>query len=393
MEEGEWFSAQEAAAVLGVSVATLYVYVGRKGIRSRPVSGSRERRYWKPDVEGLRRGGRRSTSNPAGQLTCESALTLITERGPFYRGQSVLELAEAASLEEVAGLLWNCEPCAVFTSTPPRTPPAFDDWAAMLTNEGSVDRALGLFPRLEQADPRAYDLSPFGMSRTGADVVRWMTAIVLRQSQPPGAPIHSHIVQTLGLDDDKASLVRRLLVLSADHGFEPGAYGVRAVASTGVTPWRTVMTGLLVFTGRRSGFGRFNTVRQFLFEILEGSDPEKAIVRRLRDGEPVPGFGSPIYAGKDPRAGALLAHCAQVFAGDPRQDRINKAAALMLDAKEITPDLAFSCMLVGHLLGMATNDSLFLIGRSVGWIAHAIEQYLAGEVGHREGQYLGPLPR
>src|SRR5258705_9049132 len=47
--ESEYLSAAEAAKALGVSVQTLYVYVSRKAIRSQPIAGSRQRRYWKTD--------------------------------------------------------------------------------------------------------------------------------------------------------------------------------------------------------------------------------------------------------------------------------------------------------------------------------------------------------
>ena len=389
-DDGAFLTAQEAAALLGVSKNTLYVYVGRKGLRSQPVPGSRERQYWKADILRLKHGEAAAARSP-GELRRESALTLVTDQGPHYRGQSAIELAETRSLEEVAGILWNRRSDEVFTSEPPRTPAAFAEWARLLAHESSVERALGLFPRLEQADLRAYDLSEAGMARTGADVVRWMTAIILRQTAAPNRPIHDHLAQSLNLNEEEAGLIRLLLVLAADHGFEPAAYAIRAVASTGVSPWRAVMTGLLVVLGRRSGFGRFETLRLFLSELLQG-DPQGSVVRRLRDGEPVPGFGSRIYPDGDPRARALLAQCSVVFQDDPRVEHLAAASAIMLDAKGLQPDFALACMLVGQLLGLAASEPLFLIGRSVGWVAHAMEQYAAGEFEHLEGLYLGPLP-
>ena len=389
-DDGAFLSASEAATLLGVSRNTLYVYVGRKGLRSQAVPGSRERQYWKADILRLKHGQGAMAKSP-GELKRESALTLVTDQGHYYRGRSALELAETKSLEDVAGLLWNCPADQVFTSEPPRTPAAFTQWTRLLENERTVERALGLFPQLEQADLRAYDLSHFGMARTGADVVRWMTAIVLRQAKAPSRPIHDHIAQSLNLEVEKASLVRRQLVLTADHGFEPAAYAVRAVASTGVSPWRAVMTGLLVVLGRRSGAGRFESMRTFLLELLEG-DAQGSVVRRLRDGEPVPGFGSPLYPQGDPRAKALLAHCIEIYQDDPRLQHVIAAQAVILDATGLHPDFAFVSLLVGELLGVSAGASLFLIGRTVGWVAHAMEQFAAGEFEHLEGLYLGPLP-
>ena len=151
------------------------------------------------------------------------------------------------------------------------------------------------------------------------------------------------------------------------------------------------MTGLLVVLGRRSGNGRFESMRTFLLELHQG-DAQRSLVRRLRDGEPVPGFGSRLYPQGDPRAKALLAHCVQIFHDDPRLQQVVAAQAIMLDATGLHPDFAFVSLLVGELLGLSADASFFLIGRTVGWVAHAMEQYAAGEFQHLEGRYLGPLP-
>src|SRR5437868_3949265 len=55
--EGLYSTAKEAAGALGVSIPTLYAYVSRGLIWSRGVPGSRNRRYWKVDIERLK--GRR----------------------------------------------------------------------------------------------------------------------------------------------------------------------------------------------------------------------------------------------------------------------------------------------------------------------------------------------
>src|ERR1700722_8319588 len=69
--DSEYLSAHEAAQALGVSVQTLYVYVGRKGIRSQPVPGSRQRRYWKPDIKRVL-NREQAPQQTAGQLARET---------------------------------------------------------------------------------------------------------------------------------------------------------------------------------------------------------------------------------------------------------------------------------------------------------------------------------
>ena len=389
-EASEYVTAREAAELLGVSVNTLYVYVGRKGIRSQAVPGSRERRYWRPDLDRLVR--REPRGAVKGDVRRESALTLITERGPFYRGHSAIELSETATAEETAALLWGVDAADVFTDRAPRTPPEYERISELLADQGPVGRAAALFHLMEEADPRSHDLSPSGMARTGADVMRTLAALVLRTGSPGVAPFHQQVAGVLNLDAEQTDLVRRVLVLAADHGFEPGAYAVRAVASTGVSPWRTVGTGLSVLSGRRSGFGRFYTVRRFLSEVLDRDDPRGAVIRRIREGEIPPGFDSALYPAGDPRAMALLTRCRTVFAGRRELQNLEVAIDTVRDVKGVSPDFALMCQFTEMSLGLDQRDSLFLIARSAGWIAHSIEQYASGEAEHREGRYNGPLP-
>lgn len=389
-EATEYVSAREAAELLGVSVNTVYVYVGRKGIRSQAVPGSRERRYWRADLERLVRREPRGAIK--GEVRRESALTLITERGPFYRGHGAVELSETATAEETAALLWGVDTDDVFTDHAPRTPPEYDRISELLADQGPVGRAAALFHLMEEADPRSHDLSSAGMARTGADVMRTLASLVLRTKRPGVALLHRQVAEALGLDAGQTDLVRRMLVLAADHGFEPGAYAVRAVASTGVSPWRTVGTGLSVLSGRRSGFGRFYTVRRFLSELLERDDPRGAVIRRIREGDTPPGFDSALYPAGDPRALALLTQCRRVFTGRRELRNLEVAIDTVQDVKGVSPDFVLMCQFTEMCLGMDARDSLFLIARSAGWIAHSIEQYATGEAEHREGRYNGPLP-
>src|SRR6202022_4668221 len=130
--EALYITAKEAAAALGVSIPTLYAYVSRGLIRSQGVAGSRNRRYWKVDIDRLR--GRRVLHEPSqGQaspgeetkgLVAETKITLLTERGLYYRGRDVAELAETDTFESVAALLWDADAKAVFGKSLPSAPPS-----------------------------------------------------------------------------------------------------------------------------------------------------------------------------------------------------------------------------------------------------------------------------
>ena len=398
--DDRYLTAAEAAEALGVSTQTLYVYVGRKGIRSQRIPGSRQRRYWRADIERLRQKGRGAPAAPPGDLKDESELTFITDSDLFYRGRSVLQLAEHASFEEVAALLWDADEKQVFSARRPNTPALFAPLDKLLSDQADVDRATALFPFLEAADPRAYDLSPAGMARTGADVLRWLAALTVHAKEPSSEPIHLFLARRLNRPAEEAELIRRMLVLWADHGFEPGAFAVRAVASAGVTPWRAVITGLSVSIGRKSRLGGLDAIHRFLREIAESADPEGPVLQRLRDGEPLPGFdpptyrqGEPIYRHGDPRARALLGYCADVFADEEGFKRLTKALAMVREVRGLEASNALVCLFIFQRLGVSPRSTLFHLARAAGWIGHAIEQHKTGEMEHRRGLYTGPLPR
>ena len=116
MKTGRYYlTAKQAADALGVTRATLYAYTSRGQLRSEPVSGRpRERRYYREDVEHLkeRKEARRDPARAAarglhwGGPVMESGITLIHNGRFYYRGRDAVKLAETASAEQVAALLW-----------------------------------------------------------------------------------------------------------------------------------------------------------------------------------------------------------------------------------------------------------------------------------------------
>jgi citrate synthase len=392
MQDDLYVSAEAAAEMLRISLPTLYAYVSRKKIRSQPVPGTRRNRYWRADIERIVGGGEAPAAERPGGLRRETDITLVTEDGPHYRGQSAVRLSETRSVEDVAALLWQTERAAVFTNTLPSAPAELPEMLRLLSAASAADRAIALFPFIEIANPRAYDLSRDGMCESGVDVLRWLAAFLVRAQSPSSDPLHVTVARGLGVSDEMADLIRRVMVLSADHGFEPGTYAVRAVASTGVTPYRSVLTGLSVSMGRRTKIGRHEGLARLLNEIANSREPQDPVVRRMREGEEILGFGSTLYKNGDPRARAVLQRLGEILAGDADFRKLQRAIALVRDAKGLEPDFALTNVYLARRLGMESKDSLFLLGRAVGWIAHSIEQYEVGGVIREPALYTGPLP-
>lgn len=389
-----YVTAATAAELLGVSVTTLYAYVGRKGIRSQALPGSRSRRYWRADIERvLQEGGKKPVLDAAAPL---SDITLVTAHGGFYRGHNIIELSAGATLEQVATLLWQVDTAELPRQVLAR-PAQFQGLFPFVQDMISADRASVLFPFLERADPRAYDLTQAGVARTGTDILRWYAALLTGAPEATTGPVHEVIGAALGLTPAWQDLVRRLLVLGADTGIDGITGAVRAAASIGVTPWRTVLTGLSLITGRWSKLGRAESLYRLLDEIAQYDDPRQAILQRVREGEPVPGFSPVHYPDGDYRAGVLLAQMRHVLGDDADLARLDAAIGTAREVCQMGPNFALLNYYIGRRIGLPRNDSLFPLYRLVGWVAHTMEQYAIGEAQFGTArrnllQYAGPLP-
>ncbi len=208
---------------------------------------------------------------------------------------------------------------------------------------------------------------------------------------PSLGPIHRRLAAAWRLGETSADLLRRCLVLLADHELNPSTFVARCVASTGATPYAVVTAALSALSGDRHG-GETARAEGLLRELLEGDDAMAVLAGRLARGERLPGFGQPLYPEGDPRATAILAVLAQV---EPEVASLAEKAAdagLRLTGRRPNVDFALAAAAIGLGLPRSAGVGLFVIARTVGWIAHAIEQYESGILIRPRARYLGPRP-
>lgn len=389
-------SAREAARRLGVKPATLYAYVSRGLLRSVPVRGSRERRYQADDVERLRRmhrSGQPRATPPkpfdAHRPVLDSAICLVEDGRLYYRGVDAVHLAEHASLEEVARLLWEVGDDAL--RAPDRVGPRGTWFRALPPSAAPIEKAHAALARLAAADVGAVDLSAGSVARTGAGLVRALAAAVTGE-QPDGSPVHRQLAAAWRLNRAGADLIRRCLVLVADHELNPSTYVARCIASTDATPYAAVIGALGALSGPRHG-GETSRAEALLGELSRARDIAAALGERLRRGERLPAFGHQLYPDGDPRAAAILGalHTAVTPA---RAAFIAEAAAAAerLLAHKPNVDFALGAVSVSLKLPRGASLGMLLIGRAVGWIAHVMEQYAAGALIRPRARYVGVLP-
>jgi citrate synthase len=108
------------------------------------------------------------------------------------------------------------------------------------------------------------------------------------------------------------------------------------------------------------------------------------IANRLRRGETLPGFGHPLYPAGDPRAALLLK-----LAGTGLARALARAGSELLGD---FPNLDFGLVALSRAYGLPRHAPLllFALARTVGWIAHAIEQCGSGALIRPRARYTGP---
>jgi citrate synthase len=392
-------TARQAADRLGIKLDTLYAYVSRGRLRSVRLPGARERRYRAEDVEALKnRGDGPMPGSPAEALTpvVSSSLSLIAAGRFYYRGEDVVRLAETATLEDVAALLWGEAPhprgsAGVSPACGPEARGPGRDEGRL----GLIERCQIRLAALAAADLLALDLTRAGVARTGAQILAALAAALVGE-EASEAPVHRRLAAAWRLGEAGADIVRRVLVLIADHELNASTFVARCVASTGATPYAVVGAALAALSGRRHG-GASARAEALLREVLRSGEPLAALAERLARGEDLPGFGQFLYPEGDPRARAILAALGAVPAPVlPEGGRLIMAAAeagAQLAGAPPNVDFALAAAAVGLGLPREAALGLFLVGRTVGWIAHAIEQYESQILIRPRARYVGPPPK
>jgi citrate synthase len=113
---------------------------------------------------------------------------------------------------------------------------------------------------------------------------------------------------------------------------------------------------------------------------------------RLARNEMLPGLGHPLYPHGDPRATASLnAAIAAAPASRPLIEAAVRAARQLVPQ---APNVDFALAAAATALGLPQGSALalFVVGRTVGWIAHAIEQYQSDVLIRPRARYTGPRP-
>jgi citrate synthase len=204
-------------------------------------------------------------------------------------------------------------------------------------------------------------------------------------AQPGSQPMHQRFAQGWKQSAKVADLLRTAMVLLVDHELTSSAFVARITASTGASLPACLLAGLTTLSGPLHGDASGRV--QALFSEVERLGDDQVLAHYLSTGLPLAGFGHHLYPDGDPRAAALLA----LF--EPPQV-IARFIDKVTDLTGLKPniDVALAALVAHHRLPADAAFGLFATARSVGLLAHSLEQLGETQVIRPRGRYVGPVP-
>ena len=379
----DWLDADQVLERLGIRPQTLYAYVSRGRIEA-AVHPQDPRRslYRASDVAALaqkKARGRRAADVAAeaiawGEPVLPSAITTVAGGRLWYRGRDAVELAEQGlTLENVSRLLRGGHGAALKSLRRPEPPVA----------ESARARLFLTLAARAGREPPARGRAPLALAMEAADLLEAVVDAATGQTGEGSA--HTRFAAAWGLDAAGADLVRRALVLLADHELNASTFATRVAASTGASLSAACLAGLSALSGPLHG-GMAARVEAFV-EEAERRDPAHAVSARLARGASMPGFDHPLYPDGDPRAAALLA----AFEAPPLLAELRTVTE---NATGLLPNIDFALVTLARTLKLPPDAPfiLFATARSAGWAAHAIEQLQTGRLIRPRARYVGAAP-
>ncbi|HWA20017.1 MAG TPA: citrate/2-methylcitrate synthase [Devosia sp.] len=372
-----WLSAEEAQRRLGVKPQTLYANVSRGRIAARPDPvDPRRSLYNRDDVDRLARraaGRRREDAIAAeaidwGDPVLPSGISTIVAGRLVYRGQDAADMSRTATLEEIAELLWGGFP-------------TYGAPGVSLSGETGIPRLFQMLAERVVRDRASHSVDVGRLREEAASVL----AAVAESLMGPGeGQLHARLAGHFGRPK-AADDLRRALVLLADHELNASTFAARVAVSTGASLAAGTLAGLAALSGPRHGSAAA-AVAVLAEEFAGEGDPAEILRNWLGERRAVPGFGHRLYPRGDVRAAALL----DAMDVPTSYVRLRQAAVAVIE-EAANIDFALAVLAARHRLPKTGPLEIFALARTVGWLAHMLEQAASGALIRPRARYIGPV--
>lgn len=403
-KRGDLLTREEAVAVLGIKPQTLYCYVSRGFIRRVPQSDGRSSYYLREDVENVRaKSAARSGHGPAaasamrwGEPVIATGITEITGQGPRYRNRFATELAQSRyRFENIAEYLWGGDLAEEPVTWRRIGAPA--GFARALAETSALHprphllqlltiacTALGIAEgsRRERIQSGATPVQAARrLMRTLTGTFGFLGPLRAYVDLEDGEPMAEGLLRALGVSagPEKTRALNAALVLVADHELNPATFAARIAASASADLHCCI--GAALHTQQGTLIGRACDRLEQVFAIPARSEQIVSRVREtLESGREVPGFNHRLYPHGDPRARMLIELARETGGANIGVRYMLESLTGVEEEFGLHPSIECGLVFVARAMGLPGQvaGGIFALGRCAGWVAHVMEQRLAG---------------
>lgn len=354
-----------------------------------------------------------------GQSAGETALCTVGKSGSglTYCGYDVSDLADNATFEEVAYLLFNGE-------LPNQT--QLDHYKTELFAQRDLPKALKEVLQRIPADAHPMDVMRTGCSFLGnlepeADFSEQNKAANRLLAAFPAIMCYWYKFSHEGVEIDcvtnedsigghflhllngkaPSEQHRRVmdvsLILYAEHEFNASTFTARVCASTLSDMYSCITGAIGTLRGPLHG-GANEAAMDMIQQFSSPSDAKAQMAGMLERKEKIMGFGHAIYRTSDPRNVIIKAWSEKLAAenGDTSLYDISVACEeFMWDSKKLFCNADFFHASAYHFMGIPTKlfTPIFVCSRLTGWAAHVMEQRTNNRIIRPSADYTGSEPR
>ncbi len=357
-------------------------------------------------------------------VVAESSICLIDgKRGQLvYRGYDIDDLAQNASFEEVAFLLWNddlptqseLDALKHDLIVAMHFPKHLLELLRELPFDANPMRVLAVATAaLGTLDPDADSLLPEANRKKAIRLTAMLPLVTtawhrirngydLLEPKPEKSLAWNFLFLLTGQepDDYAVETFDAALILHADHELNASTFSARVTAATLSDLHSAVCSAINTLKGPLHG-GANEAVMKMLLDIgsLENVDHYMEGLRVRKDK--VMGFGHRVYKAKDPRA-VILERMSEELgkrANDSKwfemTRRVEEIFQPTVAAKGIFPNVDFYSASAYHVMGIPSDlfTAIFACSRVVGWTAHLFEQYANNRLFRPSSDYVGETGR